>query len=255
MRRLENRERGFCPTCQAAVYENPVPATAAVVFNLSKMRLLLVLRGQDPGKGKWCLPGGFQEIDETPEQCALRELQEETGIVGRVEGLIGLEMGPNPLAGEVLVVGYHVRVSGGKLKAGDDAVDAAYFPWQQLARIGFPKPRPHHRAVPRGRCYCGRLLIAACPAVPMSSPATTICGSPVKPAAAAPASSNTAKRTPGRAAAGDGPADPRCHPRERDAVHCQRPARYRHCSAKPTACTSARMTFPSPTPAPCCRLG
>ena len=82
-RLLENRERNFCPACQAVVYENPVPATAVVVFN-ERHELLLVQRGQEPGKGKWCLPGGFQEMGETPEQCCLRELLEETGLDGRV---------------------------------------------------------------------------------------------------------------------------------------------------------------------------
>jgi NADH pyrophosphatase NudC (nudix superfamily) len=73
-RRLGDRERDFCPACRAPVYENPLPATAVVVFN-ERRELLLVQRAVEPGKGKWCLPGGFQEIDETPEQCARRELR------------------------------------------------------------------------------------------------------------------------------------------------------------------------------------
>jgi len=133
---LENRERGFCLTCQAPVYENPLPATAVVIFNL-KHEVLLVLRGQEPGKGKWCLPGGFMETDETPEQCALRELREETGIAGRVERMISMEMSPNPVYHSVLVIGYHVRVVGGELRAGDDALDAAYFPPRQLPELAF----------------------------------------------------------------------------------------------------------------------
>jgi thiamine-phosphate pyrophosphorylase len=136
MRRLENRERNFCPTCQDPVYENPVPATAAVVFN-ERDELLLVQRGQEPGKDKWCLPGGFQEIGETPEQCALRELREETGLSGRVQELISLEMGQNPFAGEVVVAGYLIRVLGGDLHAGDDATAASYFPLKQLPELAF----------------------------------------------------------------------------------------------------------------------
>jgi thiamine-phosphate diphosphorylase len=135
-RHLENRERAFCTTCQAAVYENPQPATAVVIFNEEK-KVLLVLRGQDPGKGKWCLPGGFQEIDETPEQCALRELQEETGIKGRVEELIGMEMSPHPLVRAVLVMGFLASAVSGELKAGDDAAAAAYFPLQKLPELAF----------------------------------------------------------------------------------------------------------------------
>jgi thiamine-phosphate diphosphorylase len=134
--RLENRERDFCPACREAVYENPLPATAAVVFN-EHHDLLLVRRGQEPGKGKWCLPGGFQEIDETPAQCALRELREETGIVGRLEEMIAMEMSPHPLVPAVLVIGYRVRALGGELQAGDDASAAAYFPLPQLPELAF----------------------------------------------------------------------------------------------------------------------
>jgi thiamine-phosphate diphosphorylase len=144
-RLAEGRERAYCATCQRPVYENPVPATAVVVFN-ERNELLLVQRGQEPGKGKWCLPGGFQEMGETPEQCAEREFKEETGLDGSVQGLIGLEMGQNPLAGEVLVAGYHVRVTGGQLRAGDDAVEAAYFPLPQLPELAF---QSHARIIER----------------------------------------------------------------------------------------------------------
>ena len=142
---VENRDRNCCPVCQLVVYENPVPATAVVVFN-ALGEVLLVQRGQEPGKGKWCLPGGFQETGETPEECALRELHEETGIFGRVAGLVAMEMSPNPLVPEVLVIGYRVGNVGGELKAGDDALAAAYFPLRQLPELAF---QSHARIIER----------------------------------------------------------------------------------------------------------
>ena len=135
-RRIEDRERNFCAACAEVAYDNPVPATAVVVFN-ERHELLLVKRGQEPGKGKWCLPGGFQEIGETPAQCAVREFREETGLHGRICELIALEMGQNPFAGEVLVAGYLFQVLGGDLHAGDDAADAAYFPLSELPELAF----------------------------------------------------------------------------------------------------------------------
>ena len=54
-----------------------------VVFGCSEdgsRSLLLVLRGNEPYRGMWALPGGFMEMDETLEACARRELQEETGL-------------------------------------------------------------------------------------------------------------------------------------------------------------------------------
>ncbi|HEX7503512.1 MAG TPA: thiamine phosphate synthase, partial [Acidobacteriota bacterium] len=144
-RRLEERERDFCPACGAAVYENPLPATAVVVCN-ERRELLLVQRAVEPGKGLWCLPGGFQEIDETPESCALRELREETGIQGRVQELLGLEMSPHPCYRAVLVIGYRCAAVGGTLAPGDDAVAAAYFPLPRLPKLAF---RSHARIIAR----------------------------------------------------------------------------------------------------------
>jgi thiamine-phosphate diphosphorylase len=141
----EGRERGFCPACRAAVYENPLPATAVVVLNPAR-EVLLVRRGQEPGRGLWCLPGGFQEIDETAEQCALRELREETGIVGRTERLVGLEMSPHPWYRAVLVAGYLACAAGGALKAGDDALEAKFFPLEKLPELAF---QSHARIIER----------------------------------------------------------------------------------------------------------
>lgn len=141
----DGHERDFCPSCQTALYENPLPATATVVFN-PKLEVLLVRRGQEPGKGKWCLPGGFQETDETPAQCALRELSEEAGIRGEVQELLGMEMSPHPWYRSVLVIGFLVQANGGALQAGDDATEAAYFSNTRLPELAFAS---HARIIER----------------------------------------------------------------------------------------------------------
>jgi ADP-ribose pyrophosphatase YjhB (NUDIX family) len=44
-------------------------------------------------KGKWSLPAGFVEQGETIDEAVIREIQEETGIISKVEGVIGIRSG------------------------------------------------------------------------------------------------------------------------------------------------------------------
>ena len=63
-------------------YPRPAVTTDCVILGLlpDDLHLLLIRRGNDPYRGQWALPGGFLDMDETAEQCAARELTEETGL-------------------------------------------------------------------------------------------------------------------------------------------------------------------------------
>lgn len=62
----------------------------------TKDKILLVERGNSTTEAhKWALPGGYLDRDETAEQGVLRELQEETGWVGRVIGLFRINTNPH----------------------------------------------------------------------------------------------------------------------------------------------------------------
>jgi ADP-ribose pyrophosphatase YjhB (NUDIX family) len=67
-----------CGACGQVTYRNPLP----VVVTLVPMPggILGVRRNNEPGKGKLALPGGHLEFGETWQQCAARELAEETGF-------------------------------------------------------------------------------------------------------------------------------------------------------------------------------
>lgn len=132
----DGRMRLKCARCNRIQYENPVPATAAVVLT-DEDHLLLVKRAMEPRAGEWCLPGGFLEVDETPGQGVLRELQEETGLTGTVDQLIDVVYEDSPFYGPLIIIGYQISPQGGALSAGDDAAEARYFPVADLPQVAF----------------------------------------------------------------------------------------------------------------------
>ena len=117
--------RPTCPSCGYILYRNPAPA-AGVVLEW-RDEILLVRRRFAPRAGYWCLPSGFMEYGEKPERTALRELKEETGIVGRLQGLFGVYAGHDDPRVRAVLILYRAIRAGGRLKPGDDAVEARFF--------------------------------------------------------------------------------------------------------------------------------
>jgi 8-oxo-dGTP diphosphatase len=129
-REVEGRQRLACPACGRVAYENPVPAAAVVVRR--KDEVLLVRRAIEPRRGRWGLPAGFQEIDETPETAAVRECREETGLVVRLTGLLDvLATHDDPRKTGILVI-YTGQEVDGELVPGDDCDEVAFHPLDRL---------------------------------------------------------------------------------------------------------------------------
>jgi ADP-ribose pyrophosphatase YjhB (NUDIX family) len=73
----DHRLRFTCKNCGKIFYENPRVVVGTIpIFN---NKVLLAKRGIEPQKGKWNLPAGFLEMDETSKEGAIRETIEETG--------------------------------------------------------------------------------------------------------------------------------------------------------------------------------
>ena len=73
----DNR-RFYCEDCGFTYYHN-IAAAVAIVFTFED-KVLFTVRNVDPDKGKWDLPGGFIDPNETAEEAACREIREELGI-------------------------------------------------------------------------------------------------------------------------------------------------------------------------------
>lgn len=133
---FEGRIRLFCEGCSRPVYENPVPASCVIATDEND-RILLVKRSVPPREGMWCLPGGFMETDETPEEAALREFHEETGMTGKIKKLLGIVTHKSERYGSILVAGFMAKDISGEINPGDDASEAAFFAMNELPEIAF----------------------------------------------------------------------------------------------------------------------
>jgi ADP-ribose pyrophosphatase YjhB (NUDIX family) len=140
---VEGRPRELCPRCGIVFYQNPLPAAASVVLNDNR-EVLLVKRKNEPEKGKWCLPIGFAELGETIAEAAVRELQEETGVTGRITRLLDTQSHKSNFYGDLLIVSFEVQKIGGEEQAGDDAEDVKYFHLDEIPPLAFG---PNERAI------------------------------------------------------------------------------------------------------------
>ena len=123
-------------------YKYPRPAVTADMIVLTdepEPQILLIQRGDEPFKGCWAFPGGFMNMDETTEQCARRELKEETGLdieeVQQVGAYSTVDRDPR---GRTITVAYITHVPQILPVTGlDDAAEAKWWPINALPPLAF----------------------------------------------------------------------------------------------------------------------
>lgn len=102
--------------------------------------VLLIQRANEPYQGCWALPGGFMEIDETLEECAARELMEETRLSGielhQLRAYSTVNRDPRERVVTVTFWGV-VDKSAYTAVAGDDAAQAKWFNIEALPALAF----------------------------------------------------------------------------------------------------------------------
>jgi 8-oxo-dGTP diphosphatase len=133
---VDDRDREVCPACGFIFYRNPVPAVGVVVALDGKV--VLVRRRYEPRAGCWALPAGFMELGESAEDAAIRECHEETGLLVRIDHLLGVYSYGQAQRTGLLII-YAATATGGELVAADDATEAGVFALDALPTpMAFP---------------------------------------------------------------------------------------------------------------------
>ncbi len=129
----DTKLRAVCPACHTVHYENPLNVVGTVPH--LDDRVLLCKRNIEPRKGKWTLPAGFMELDETTAGGAERETDEEAGAQ--------IAMGPLFSVINVAAVGqvhffYRAQLLSDRFDPGHETMEARLFteeeiPWDEIA--------------------------------------------------------------------------------------------------------------------------
>jgi mutator protein MutT len=116
------------------------PLVGVGVLIIENRKILLVKRGNEPNKGLWSIPGGLIKLGESPEEAAIRELKEETGLNAIIEKLLGvfniiIKDNDGRIKYHYVIIDYIGKLIGGELKPGDDVLDAKWFDISELKNI------------------------------------------------------------------------------------------------------------------------
>ena len=121
-------------------YQRPaVTADCIVITKENEPKVLLIQRGNMPFLGDWAFPGGFMNMYETTEQCAVRELEEETGLrLSKTQQIGAYSKVDRDPRGRTITVAYLAIVDAPIAVTGqDDAAKAEWWPLSDLPHLAF----------------------------------------------------------------------------------------------------------------------
>lgn len=144
----------------------PIPAVCAAIFN-SEGKILITQRStkvREPGK--WCLPGGHLDGGEDWESAVVRELKEETGLIGTEPFLIGIYSDPKlTVTQDKLKEGYYAQFCvvmfgmgkvSGEVKVNEEVEE---WGWYGLDDLPAPMLRSHTIRIQDGFNFNGKVFV------------------------------------------------------------------------------------------------
>jgi 8-oxo-dGTP diphosphatase len=116
----------------------PIPAVGALVFRDGK--ILTIKRAQEPGKGKWSIPGGRIELGETSFEAARREVMEECSIEVEIERVLDsvdniIRDADGRVKYHFVIIDLMAKYVDGQIKAGSDAEECRWVTVQELLEM------------------------------------------------------------------------------------------------------------------------
>jgi len=110
--------------------------TVDAVITIFDGRIIFIRRKNPPYKGSWAFPGGFVEYGETVEEAVIREVKEETGVIIKIQDLLGVysDPGRDP-RGHMITVCFLASKIEGELRADTDAAEVSCFTADEALRM------------------------------------------------------------------------------------------------------------------------
>ena len=122
-------------------YEHAAITTDSVVFGFdgNGLHVLLIRRKSDTYDNEWAIPGGFLNMNETAEECARRELAEETNAANiflkQFRVFSAVERDPRERVLTIAFLGLVRKADHAKVLGSSDASEAKWFPWKEAREM------------------------------------------------------------------------------------------------------------------------
>ena len=134
----DTHERDVCATCGFIDYVNPKIVVGSVVRH--KGKILLCKRAIEPRSGYWTLPAGYLELNETPEDGAMREAHEEACADLIIDSLLAVYAVPHISQVQLM---YRARLQTPRFAAGPESLDVQLFDWDDIPWNDLAFPSVH----------------------------------------------------------------------------------------------------------------